>query len=499
MGSFSLRQGPQQHRLSGISWRSTVFVFVLAVVLLGAAPGIASAALRVSNGVLVYNARSGDVNDIHIAFNGTDYTVTDSVPIDLAPNGGCTGTGTTATCPGSTVRSILVNPGDMNDHITIDSSVTVPIQLQGDAGDVINTRNGVQNSVTCLGQKGLAVTDPIDVVHGCQNDDGVPPAVSITKAPTGTITDPRPTFEFNATGKGPIHFDCTVSGSPTETSCSSPYQPANNVPDGPHTFTVNATDKYGNQASATTPQSFTVDTTPPHTHFDSLPPPVTDTSTPSFSFSADDPSATFSCIFDQGALFACTSPVIPNPPLQNGDHTFEVIATDSVGNVEQTPPVYKFTVNAPGPPPPPPPNGITTQKGAPPVIIGSLVLISGRTVKLVKGKLVPVSLTCAGQHRCEGDMTVSTDKPVQRAQASARLSKRPKKKRRKPKPRVVRLGSTHFSIEGNRREDVMVPLSKARVRLLKRLKRVKVRATIREIDLRGHPRISTRSFTLRAR
>ncbi len=45
----------------------------------------------------------------------------------------------------------------------------------------------------------------------------------------------------------------------------------------------------------------------------------------------------------------------------------------------------------------------------------------------------------------------------------------------------------------------MIRLAKPKVRLLKRLKRVKVRATIREVDLHGNPRVSTRTFTLRAR
>jgi len=125
------------------------------------------------------------------------------------------------------------------------------------------------------------------------------------------------------------------------------------------------------------------------------------------------------------------------------------------------------------------------------VITGSYVLISGRSVKLVKGRFVPVSLTCAGTHACAGTMTVSTDKPVKQA-TNAR-------KKRKRKRRAVRLGSKKFSIEGNRREKVLVPVTKSKVKLLRRLRRVKARATIREIDVRGNPRISIRTFTLRAR
>src|SRR4029079_485102 len=106
-----------------------------------------------------------------------------------------------------------------------------------------------------------------------------------------------------------------------------------------------------------------------------------ETSTPSFTFSSPDPGTTFLCRFDQGDFFECFSPVIPDPPLRNGPHTFVVVAVDRFGNQDQTPATFDFTVDAPGPPPPLPPNGTTTQvwssKGA---IVGSLVLISGRSV-----------------------------------------------------------------------------------------------------------------------
>jgi hypothetical protein len=128
------------------------------------------------------------------------------------------------------------------------------------------------------------------------------------------------------------------------------------------------------------------------------------------------------------------------------------------------------------------------------VLTDSYVLISGRSVKLVKGKFVPVRLTCAGPRRCEGAITVSTAKPVQ-------TTKKPKKgkKGKKRKRRLARLGSKRFAIEGNRRQKVLVPLSKSKIKLLRRLKRVKAKAAIREIDVKGNPRISTRTFMLRAR
>ena len=95
MGSVCLRQGPQ-HRLAGISLRSILFACALGMGLLVAAPS-AQAALSVSGGVLSYaDTSTTDVNDIHIGFSGVSYTVTDSVPIDATPGGGCLATGNSA-------------------------------------------------------------------------------------------------------------------------------------------------------------------------------------------------------------------------------------------------------------------------------------------------------------------------------------------------------------------------------------------------------------------
>jgi hypothetical protein len=301
-----------------------------------------------------------------------------------------------------------------------------------------------------------------------------------------------PSFTFEVSGA--VQVACSISDSAfSSTACSSPYQPSSNLGDGPHTLTVEATDEFGNSSTAT--RDFTVDTSAPHSTIDSGPSGTIDTNTPTITFSSDDPSASFGCRFDDGDFFVCTSPLVPSPPLQNGEHTFEVVATDQAGNFDQTPQKITFTVFVPGAAPPPPPNGTTTQVGSSNVIIGSLVLISGRTVKLVKHRLVPVSLTCAGRRKCDGKVTITTNKPVKTVKKVKRHGKKIKKVRR----RIAKLGSKHFSIEGNRKVKVLVRLSKSNARLLRRLKRVVARATIREIDVHGLPRVSMRTFTLRAR
>ena len=251
----------------------------------------------------------------------------------------------------------------------------------------------------------------------------------------------------------------------------SPYQPAADLDEGQHAFFVRAIDKYGHSQGAS--RDFTVDVTPPETQIDSGPPATVGTATPTFAFSSNE-SSTFLCRFDQGNFFACEPPLVA-PALANGPHTFEVAAVDAAGNLDQTPAAYAFTVSVPSPP-------VKT------TVVGSLVLISGRTVKLVKGKLIPITLTCAGLRTCAGTVKVKTDKQVKTSS-----------KGKKPRRRVLQLGSKKFSIPGNKRKKILVPVTKRKVKLLRRLKRVKIRATIRETDSNGKPRISTRTFMLRAR
>jgi len=199
-------------------------------------------------------------------------------------------------------------------------------------------------------------------------------------------------------------------------------------------------------------------------------------------------------------VLGCASP-FTTETLADGPHTFTVRATDLAGNVDQVGDTRHFTVDTSVLPPPPPPPDTPPPASQPPVttsntvIFGSLVLISGRSVRLVGGKVIPVSLTCSGQRKCEGQLTVTRDKPLKKATKG----KRKAKKKRKRATRLERLGSQRFAIEGNRSARVMVTLSRSKVRLVKRLKRLTARATIREIDVHGHPRISTRTFLLRAR
>ena len=94
----------------------------------------------------------------------------------------------------------------------------------------------------------------------------------------------------------------------------------------------------------------TGDFSPPETQIDSGPSGTITTSSASFTFSADEAS-TFQCALDGAALSACTSPKTFSG-LANGSHTFQVQATDLVGNVDPSPATSTFTVNVSSPAPP---------------------------------------------------------------------------------------------------------------------------------------------------
>ena len=84
------------------------------------------------------------------------------------------------------------------------------------------------------------------------------------------------------------------------------------------------------------------DTTAPNTNITSGPADPTNSSDASFTFDSTEPGSTFECSLDGAAFSACTSPS-DNPGLAEGDHTFEVQATDPAGNTDPTPAVFNLT------------------------------------------------------------------------------------------------------------------------------------------------------------
>jgi hypothetical protein len=174
-----------------------------------------------------------------------------------------------------------------------------------------------------------------------------------TIAPDTTLTptasppnDNTPTFTF--TSEAGATFECRVDAA-AFAGCTSPFT-TSVLADGPHTFEVRARDAVGNVDATPGKQSFVVETRAPDTAIDSGPARVTNDATPTFTFSADEPSA-FRCRIDGAAFAECESPLTTGA-LVDGEHTFAVFATDRSGNPDASPAVRAFVVDTTPPPAP---------------------------------------------------------------------------------------------------------------------------------------------------
>jgi hypothetical protein len=159
--------------------------------------------------------------------------------------------------------------------------------------------------------------------------DTVAPTTVIDRAPLVHSNDPSPTFEFSA-DEGGAGFQCRVDGGGWVT-CTSPHDVAGPLADGDHTFEVRASDAAGN-TSAGAIHSWTIDTVAPKTVIDRAPLVHSNDPSPTFEFSADEGGVGFDCRVDGGGWVACTSPHEVAGPLADGDHMFEVRASDAAGN-----------------------------------------------------------------------------------------------------------------------------------------------------------------------
>jgi hypothetical protein len=154
--------------------------------------------------------------------------------------------------------------------------------------------------------------------------DGTPPTLTIGQKPDNVSNSSSATFTFTASEP---HTQCKLDGA-AFVPCASPAA-YSNLPDGPHIFTVSATDAAGNSREAS--YAWTSETRAPTAAVSSGPVALSNGRTATFAFAADEP-ASFECQLDGGSFAACSSPV-SYQSLGDGVHTFSVRPIDAVGNV----------------------------------------------------------------------------------------------------------------------------------------------------------------------
>ncbi len=167
------------------------------------------------------------------------------------------------------------------------------------------------------------------------------PVIVFTDQPPelGKSNDVR--FEYTA-GEGAT-FTCSLDDAQF-VDCPSP-RTYPDLLDGPHVFTLRATDATGTTEVV---KRFTIDTVAPEVQITSAPPPLGTNADVSFSFTAE-ASATLECKLDAGAFAACTSSQ-PYEDLTDGSHTFTLRATDAAGNQTELSRTFAIDTTAPAAP-----------------------------------------------------------------------------------------------------------------------------------------------------
>ncbi|MDQ1626846.1 MAG: large repetitive protein, partial [Actinomycetota bacterium] len=176
-------------------------------------------------------------------------------------------------------------------------------------------------------------------------DTAAPAAPTITSKPAVNSAVAQPSFGFTA--EPGASFQCSLTPSAAVAAPCGTGEQYGPLADGAYTFKVFAKDAAGN-VSLTTSYAFTVDTTAPTATISAGPSGLTKGTSQSFTFSANEAAATKCQLAPVEQTFtACTSPK-SYPALADGAYTFQVLATDTAGNVSQAA-SRSFTVDSTAP------------------------------------------------------------------------------------------------------------------------------------------------------
>lgn len=171
--------------------------------------------------------------------------------------------------------------------------------------------------------------------------DTTAPDTSLDASPSTPTQSTTASFSFSSPD-APVTFECSVDGG-LFTPCTNPTT-LSPVAEGAHTFAVRAVDAAGNVDATPSSASWTVDLTPPDTSITAQPSTITNVTSASFTFTADEGSVSFACALDAATFTPCTSPT-NFAGLAEGSHTFQVKATDAVGQEDASPAMVTWTID----------------------------------------------------------------------------------------------------------------------------------------------------------
>ncbi len=182
--------------------------------------------------------------------------------------------------------------------------------------------------------------------------DTVAPSASITTHPPDPSPGTAPSFKYSS-NEGSSKFECRLTPvEATFSACNTQPKVYLKLADGEYEFEVRAIDAAGNVQPVVTVFPWTVDgsladTTPPETSIGTKPPDPSGSSTANFTYSSNEPGATFECELDGGGFTGCDAAGVTYTSLSAGQHSFRVRAIDTSANTDPTPAGYTFNVVLP--------------------------------------------------------------------------------------------------------------------------------------------------------
>ncbi|MEI7889645.1 MAG: M4 family metallopeptidase [Actinomycetes bacterium] len=191
-------------------------------------------------------------------------------------------------------------------------------------------------------------------IYNCAATDTTPPETSLDAAGSpaegSSLPSSTATIAFNSSEDNST-FECRLDSTSDSGwgSCVSP-KVFTGLSEGSHKVEVRASDAAGNVDATPAVRNFTVDTSAADTTVGSGPAAYA-TSSVSVTFSSADVAATFQCRLDSSSeadWYVCSSPNALTG-LSDGNHSLEVRAIDTAGNVDASPAVRNFRVDTTAP------------------------------------------------------------------------------------------------------------------------------------------------------
>ncbi len=294
-----------------------------------------------------------------------------AVILTATPDAGSVFTGWTGACTGTGTCTVTVDAAKTVNAQFDTGPQTLTVNKAGSGtGTVTSSPAGISCGATCSTTftAGTSVTltatpDAGSTFTGwsgaCTGTGSC--VVTMSTARTVTATFAVQTFSLTLTKSG--NGVGTVTSSPAAISCATSCisQTATGLTSG-SVYTLTATAGTGQTftgwsgggcsgtgtcavtmtANVTVTATFT-DTIPPDTTITGTPTNPSSDPTPTFTFTSDDPAATFQCSLDGGTFTSCASPY--TVIVGNGTHTFSVRAIDQAGNIDPTPATFTWVVS----------------------------------------------------------------------------------------------------------------------------------------------------------